>query len=330
MLGTTAVLALMETKGIGRKTIARLWQLEIAESAGPHDMHDLLSNLKETYPHTPLPGLPALQRGLDRAERVLEACATNHIGVVTPADTSFPNHLHHIPDPPPLLFYRGRLSSCTERPVVAIVGTRSPSNYGLSCSRRLGRVFAQHGFTVVSGLALGCDVAAHRGCLDAGGTTSAILAHGLNSIHPRQHRRIADRLLAEGGCLLSEYAPGTPPHRNHFVMRNRLQSGLSEGTVVVETGLSGGTMHTARFALEQGRVLGCLTHQLRQQGDYIAGNELLLQEDSALPLGSKEEIERFMESMLKSATQMPTHNPYVATKTPASPKSIVSAQLSLF
>lgn len=330
MLSTTTVIALMETKGIGRKTVARLQQMLSDDPTGPRELHDLISLLKEKYPHTRLPSINALQGGLDRAKEILRTCTAEHIHTVLPEDESFPAQLRHIPNPPPLLFYRGDLTSVTQHPTIAIVGTRSPSEFGKSCSRRLGEVFAHRGFTVVSGLALGCDVAAQIGCLETGGTTAAILAHGLDTVHPRQHQKIADRLLRKGGCLLSEYPPGTPPRRNQFVLRNRLQSGASGGTIIIETATEGGTMHTARFAIAQGRALGCLRPQNGDFGASVAGNQLLLREEGAFPLGSMEEIDYFIESIHGSEGHMLTSRRRPNTGAAYSIEPSVVGQLSFF
>jgi DNA processing protein len=168
------------------------------------------------------------------------------------------------------------------------------------------------------------------GCLETGGTTAAILAHGLDTVHPRQHQKVAERLLRKGGCLLSEYPPGTPPRRNHFVLRNRLQSGVSRGTIIIETAIEGGTMHTARFAIAQDRALGCLRPRNGNFGASVAGNQLLLREESAFPLGSREEIDYFIESILGSAEHILTSRRRPITGPAYSLEPSVAEQLSFF
>jgi DNA processing protein len=136
-----------------------------------------------------------------------------------------------------------------------------------------------------------------------------MLAHGLDRVHPRSNEELATDILANGGALISEYPPGTPPKRNYFVDRNRLQSGASDGTIVVETGIKGGTMHTARFTLEQGRVLGCLRHPKGRDGERCAGNELLMRTEGALPLGNDEEIAAYVEAMFEATGEPRTVGP---------------------
>ena len=149
---------------------------------------------------------------------------------------------------------------------------------------------------MVSGLALGCDAAVHRGCLEVRGRTSAILAHGLDEVHPRKHTSLAQEILDSGGSLWSEHPPGTPPRSHQYVQRNRLQTGLSLGAIVVEAGPDSGTMHTARFAVEQGRILGCLDPRSEEGKQLQSGNEKLL-EHGAHSIYDEEDIGHFIERL---------------------------------
>lgn len=166
-------------------------------------------------------------------------------------DPRYPPSLLTIIDPPPVLWIRGQ-TDCFCAPAVAIVGSRAGSPYALSVAERLGGDLAAQGVTVVSGLARGVDAAAHQGALAAGGLTLAVLGCGADLVYPREHEALA-RQVAVAGALLSEFAPGTPPHPRFFPRRNRLISGLSRAVVVVEAGEKSGSLITARCALEQGR-----------------------------------------------------------------------------
>jgi DNA processing protein len=155
---------------------------------------------------------------------------------------------------PKRLWYVGELP--TERlPTVAIVGTRKPTSYGREVAYRLAFDLAKRGVVVVSGLALGTDSIAHRGALEAGGRTIAVMAGGLDRIHPMSHRNLAVDIVTNNGALISEYPPGTAPFQSNFIARNRIVSGISDVVVVVEASLKSGTIHTAGFALEQGRTV---------------------------------------------------------------------------
>lgn len=159
-----------------------------------------------------------------------------------------------IAKPPKSLYFLGKLPE-NRLPTVAIVGTRRPTIYGQETGYRLTYGLAKQGVVVISGLALGMDSIVHRAALDAGGLTIAVLAGGLDSIHPRTNRDLAIRILQQGGALISEYAPGETPFQGNFIARNRIVTGLSDGLLVIEASAKSGTMHTANFALEQGKAV---------------------------------------------------------------------------
>jgi len=168
-----------------------------------------------------------------------------------PASPGFPLSLADIPDPPRQLWLRGQVSALA-RPAVAIVGSRRASPGSLEIARRLAADLARIGLTIVSGLARGCDGAAHQGALDAGGVTVAVLGSGVDVIYPPEHVPLAEAI-AGTGAIISELPPGSPPLPNHFRLRNRLISGLSRGVVVIEANDRSGSLITAGCALAQGR-----------------------------------------------------------------------------
>lgn len=198
----------------------------------------------------------------------------SQIKMVTIDDELYPSILRHIHNPPPVLFYRGFLKKC-EPLVIAIVGSRRCTTYGRHMAEQLASELAEHGFTVVSGLARGIDTAAHRGALKAG-RTIAVLGSGVDIVYPPENKALYQDISLTG-AIISEYPPGTPPLAGHFPARNRLISGLATGVVVVEAAEKSGALITVDFALEQGRdvyaVPGCITnpsskgpHKLIQQG----------------------------------------------------------------
>ena len=197
-------------------------------------------------------------------------------GLVGLFDAQYPPLLAQIPDPPLLVAYRGALHTLS-LPTVAIVGARRCTQQGRRWAEQAAAEIAAAGACVVSGLALGIDGAAHHGALDARGATAAVLGSGLDNVAPLRHVRLAERILAAGGVILSEYPAGRPPLPAQFPERNRLISGLSMAVVVVQAGQRSGSLITARLALEQGRdvmavpgVVGSWTsqgcHRLIQQG----------------------------------------------------------------
>lgn len=164
----------------------------------------------------------------------------------------YPALLRQISDPPLVLFVRGNPEPLSD-PQIAMVGTRHPGPHGAATARAFARSFTESGLTVTSGMALGIDGACHQGALDAAGQTIAVWGTGLANCYPRRHRKLADSILAAGGALVSEQLPQTSPHAGLFPLRNRIISGLSLGTLVVEASLNSGSLITARLAMEQNR-----------------------------------------------------------------------------
>lgn len=214
------------------------------------------------------------QQEIDVASE-LRLCREHRIRPITPETADYPAGLRTIPDPPGVLFCRGELLP-RDAIALAIVGTRHATQYGLRHAERLAEGLARAGFTIVSGLARGIDAAAHRGAIQAGGRTLAVLGSGLLRIYPPEHRTLAERV-AENGALLSEAPIRSRPLRGAFPQRNRLISGLSLGLIVLEAGLRSGALISAHHALEQGREVfavpgsidspvsrGC--HQLLREG----------------------------------------------------------------
>ncbi|MGA8260732.1 MAG: DNA-processing protein DprA [Arenicellales bacterium] len=165
-------------------------------------------------------------------------------------DPRYPWLLRQIPDPPLLLFVEGD-PSCLSLPCLSIVGSRNPTPQGREISASFARRLADLGFTIVSGLALGIDGCAHRGALETGSTVG-VCAHGLDTVYPHAHRQLA-AAIRERGALVSEFPTGVRPRRHNFPQRNRIISGMSVGTLVVEAGLRSGSLITARFSAEQNR-----------------------------------------------------------------------------
>ena len=184
-------------------------------------------------------------------ERALEWSEGAGCAILTLGDAAYPNRLLEIPDPPALLYVRGRVE-LLNRPALAIVGSRNATTQGERNAHSFARAFSDAGLTIVSGLALGIDGAAHRGALEGDGSTVAVLGTGVDVSYPARHAALAEDI-ASRGVLLSEFALGAQPAPGHFPRRNRLISGLALGCLVVEAALESGSLTTARAALEQGR-----------------------------------------------------------------------------
>lgn len=206
-----------------------------------------------------------LDRELERADR-------EGIRIVTFLDPDYPAPLREIETPPAVLYSRGRGSVDAAR-AIAVVGTRRSSRYGRSVAERLSEDLARSGITVLSGLAVGIDSAAHRGALRGEGATVAVLGSGLLRLYPAANRALAEEV-AEHGLLVSEYALDTPPAKWTFPQRNRILSGLSRGVVVVEAPEHSGALITARLALEQGREVFAVPGNVTSAGS-VGTNRLI-------------------------------------------------------
>ena len=194
-----------------------------------------------------------IRSDLDAAavDAVLEWAAVDDHAVLTLADSDYPRLLLEIPDPPAVLYLRGR-RELIGRPGLAVVGSRNATPQGVSNAEQFARSFSAAGLTIVSGLALGIDAAAHLGGLDQAGSTIAVLGTGADILYPQRNRALGERISREG-LLVSEFPLGTPPHGSNFPRRNRIISGLARGCLVVEAALASGSLITARLAADQGR-----------------------------------------------------------------------------
>ncbi len=216
------------------------------------------------------------QPNWEAVEADLEWLAQEHCHLLTLTDPHYPERLRDIPDAPPLLFLRGN-PELLDSPQLAMVGSRNPSASGGETAQDFARTLAASGMVITSGLAMGIDTASHQGALDGGGQTIAVAGTGLDRVYPASNRELAHAIIERGGAIISEFPPGTPPQPGNFPKRNRIISGLSLGTLVVEAALRSGSLITARLAAEQGGEVfaipgsihnplarGC--HQLIRQG----------------------------------------------------------------
>lgn len=170
-----------------------------------------------------------------------------------PSDKEYPEGLRNIYDPPQLINVWGNLPDFNQHPPIAIVGSRKPTEYGNESAREIAKGLALAGFTIVSGLAYGIDSVAHRVTLDVKGVTVAVLGSGLKEISPKLHQKLAEEIVAKGGCVISEFDDTMPGLPFHYPLRNRIISGIALGTVIVEAAIDSGSLITARSSMDQGR-----------------------------------------------------------------------------
>jgi len=269
-----AWLRLMQTPGVGAETARRLLgRFGLPQHIFAADLPALRECVTERIAHALLaPPSDALQALIERTQQwaVQEG---NH--VLTLADAFYPPALLHIPDPPIVLYAKGNRALLSQT-ALAVVGSRNATAQGIANAEKFSANLSQGGLTIVSGMALGIDTAAHEGGLKGIGSTIAVIGTGCDLVYPARNRDLAHRI-AENGCLLSEYALGVPAIASNFPRRNRIISGLARGVLVIEAALQSGSLITARMAAEQGRDMfaipgsihsplakGC--HQLIKQG----------------------------------------------------------------
>jgi DNA processing protein len=199
----------------------------------------------------------------------------------------YPELLAEIFDPPLLLYVRGRLETLLQ-PCISVVGTRKPTIYGLQMAQGIAADLGSRGISVVSGLARGIDAAAHRGCIDNKGATIAILGSGIDNIYPKEHKQLADKII-QTGLLMTEFAPGTSPAPQNFPVRNRIISGLSFGTIIIEAQEYSGSLITARLAMEQNREVFALPGNLTSPQSF--GPNFLIKQGAKLVQSWRDVVE---------------------------------------
>ena len=233
----------------------------------------------------------------DRSPKVLDSCEQHNIRILSPLDEEYPSALMHIEDYPPLLYIKGNVDTLSKLGC-AVVGTRNASHLGKSWAKQIAEIFASRDYCVVSGLALGIDTAAHEGALKGGGTTVAVLAHGLDIVTPAKNKTLANSILENRGALIAEHPPGVPPQPPEYARRNRIQSGMSVCSVMVESKESGGTIHHANFAKNQGRQLYCVTPDETVSGYSkfeMGGAGKLISEGYAHQIHNREELLKIID-----------------------------------
>ncbi len=295
------LLTLMKLPKVSRRTVKKVIDTMEYTPKNIQELYDLLEITKQKYSRLKLPTHEQLEKASLTAENIINRAKELNINIVGYLDPDFPKRLRNIIDPPVILYTKGNTDCLKGNPAVAIVGTRQPTKFGKTMAERFGKKLGSLGVIVVSGLAIGCDTAAHEGCLAAGGKTVAVLANSLETIYPKQNRVLAEKILSDSGCLISEHPPGEITMKNYFVERNRLQSGLSDAIFVVETGFKGGSMHTVNYAIKQNREVACLEHPEEFKTNKSSGNNKLIMEGKAIPLKELKDIEILVNIIAKKS-----------------------------
>jgi len=278
------LLALSLTKGIGPVTVKNL----IAYCGSPEAV---FSASKGKLMRTPGLGNEIVGRlqsvvHLERAEKELNFCTKHNIEILTYLDDAYPQSLKYIHNAPLVLFKKGKIN-LNAQPAIAIVGTRKATDYGQWMAEKFAQFFAEKRINVVSGMAYGVDIAAHRAVLKKAGKTTAVLAHGLDTLYPGSHAQKAREMLEAGGWV-TEYFTGTKPEAPHFPARNRIIAGMSRAVVVVEASEKGGALITARNAFEQNREVYAIPGRVGDR--YSVGCNALIRDQVAKLVVDPQEV----------------------------------------
>lgn len=273
-LSNEFIITLQSIKGFGLATINKIY--EASEGNNIFSLEDLYVLLKDSLNIKKLPDFDTLEIANQKAKAIISKSEGLGIGIISRYDSKFPQKLlltvNELGKPavPIILYYKGDLS-ITSKPSLAIIGTREPSEEGAKAASYFAESFAAYGINIVSGLAIGCDSEGHRGAISVNGATTAFLAHGLDTIYPKENEDLAQEILDKGGLLLSEYPIGTDVNKYNLVARDRLQSGLADATLVIQTGIKGGTMHAATTTLLANKTLFVVKYK-DMTSEKVAGN----------------------------------------------------------
>jgi len=246
------LLALTSLRGVGPATAERIADSFPSLDALRYATAVKLRSVASAAVSEVLQQAGSLSEAQSQANRMLERADRLGVRILSIFDEEYPAALKAIPDRPPVLYVKGRMPGPR---CVACIGTREPSEFGRTVTDRLVEQLVAADWSIVSGLAIGIDTHAHEAALRAKGVTVAVMAGGLDSVYPKANSRLAEEIVERGGALVSEQSFGVPPSPRNLVQRDRLQSGLSVATFVMQTDVKGGSMHTVRFTLMQGRLL---------------------------------------------------------------------------
>lgn len=304
------ILTLQQMKGIGNKTILKMAKLMNTSITSPEELFSFLKGQrgKKIESIAKADVISANQQ----AKRIIGNSNKHSIGLISYYDIEFPDMLRNTinedgkSDPPLLLWYRGDLS-VLKMPGIAVIGTREVTPEGVAGGTYISGEFAKRGFNIVSGLAIGCDTCGHKGALKVGGKTTAFLANGLDyeSIYPTENKSLAEEIIDKGGLLLSEYPIGQTVNRYSLVARDRLQAGLSLATLVVQTGIRGGTMHAAKMTLLAGKPLYAMKfkNDATNNHEKCLGNSFLVSKGAKFISGS-DDIDKICQQIINIRTTL--------------------------
>lgn len=312
-MNTFLLLLLSQIRGVG---VAKLNKVIAYGKENPNhkisisynEVNDLLDELQSIRPKEFNQDM--YEDAERKASSIYEKEKMLGIDIISPFDTSFPSYLKLMDvkqRPPAILHYKGEVD-CLNGLTIGVIGTRDHSPHAALMGPPLVKYFCDNSFTIVSGLAKGCDTIGHTEAVNNKKPTAAFLSAGLDDIYPKENQTLSNKILDTGGVLISEYEIGRPMNKSYFVERDRLQSGASLGLIVLESGIKSGTMHAVNACKDQGKPIGCLyTHELEKYNlgfhEKFQGNKFIVNKLGGIKLIDKESIEKFI-SLVKESKEL--------------------------
>ena len=281
------IITLTLIKGLGRKTINKIIRQGVLNSLETIETIDYLNNI-----NLKIKGIitkDELKYANEVAKRTIEICDREDIKISTLLDEDFPQKLKNIDDNPVIIYSKGDYNNLNDKGV-AIIGSRNPSLHGVNVSYKISSILSQKNYTIVSGLANGCDTFAHLGSLDTYGKTIAVMPCGLDMVYPNNNCDLFKRIINNNGCVISEYPPSQAVSKYRLIERDRLQSALSEGIIVIETTENGG--------FDQNKIVSCYKHNKNYSNlKTVKGNIKLLQNDEVIPIYDTKSLNEFLKKV---------------------------------
>lgn len=284
---------LNNTPGVGVQTMNKL-DMTALEAIDTEDIWDYIEVLSQQFKRMkPVTDKAVQEDIIKKFVKNTDYNIKHGIKSIVLTDEEYPEQLKAIPNPPIVLYAKGNVAALKERGIAG-VGSRNLSVYGRQIANRLGEFLAENNIVAISGLAVGTDELVHEGCIKKNGITVAVLPSGLDKVYPKSNAKLAEDILATNGCLISEYTIGTAVLKGNFVARDRIQYGLANGVIVIETTETGGTMHAVKGALNLKRPVAAFKYPQKIIDDYaLQDKQTIFKYENITPIFAKDSILQF-------------------------------------
>lgn len=297
MINHEELIMLGLVNNLGRRTILKLVDYINCYNVVSADFKDYISIIQENFISKKI--YYNYDEIRSKAQNIIEVCKKNKINIFSIFDDKYPKKLTYIDEKPILIYIQGNVEILNENKNIAIIGSRKPSRKGYEIGTILSEKLAKEGYNIISGLALGCDTAGHRGSLLGKGKTAAVIPSGHEYIYPRINKDLYYQILQNDGSIVSELVPYSKPMKHDFVDRNRLQAAFSDGLIVIESDLSSGTAYTVKYGIEYGKLIGCSGHENIYDLKKTNLNKKLVSEGNAIRISNFEDLIEFSRKSLE-------------------------------